>query len=376
MEQLNMSLVHEEELKNVPTILAHTANIRVAELFAGTGAFTRAFENAGARAVFANDFCRSSKEFYEANFTSPFVLQDVHELDVEKMPDFDVLTAGFPCQPFSIAGEQKGFDDSRSNVFWKMLEIIRTKKPRCLLLENVSNLLSHDEGKTFETIRSSIAELGYTVDYKVLDTCVVTDVPHHRKRLYIICFDKPVNFEWPSALNPTRSFREFLDPEVPEKYYYGPQSAILPKLEEEVVSKESVYQYRRYYVRENKNGVCPTLTANMGTGGHNVPIILDDKGIRKLTPNECFKLQGFSEYNRPPLSDAALYKLAGNAVSVGVVNLLAKEVVNVCSVGGEAVTPVQDYSQMNVAQLKTICRNNKLKKKDLVDLITTLNPPH
>jgi DNA (cytosine-5)-methyltransferase 1 len=121
-----------------------------------------------------------------------------------------------------------------------------------------------------------------------------------------------------------RKISEFLEKEVPAKYYYTDKSSAWLLLKESVIKKDTIYQYRRVYVRENKSDECPTLTANMGTGGHNVPIILDDKGIRKLTPRECFNLQGFPEsYKLPSLSDCSLYKLAGNAVSVPVVKLIA-----------------------------------------------------
>lgn len=307
---------------------------RVAELFAGTGAFSLAFEETGtARTVFMNDCEKASEQICARNIGATFVLANIHDLDASLLPDFDILTAGFPCQPFSIAGAQQGFDDARSNVFWKMVEIITVKQPACLVLENVKNLLSHDNGRSFAIIRESITSLGYTFDFKVLNTSKYTDIPQNRERVYIICFKSAARgraFKWPAEEPAIRAPALLLEKKVEDKFYYTPKSRIWNKLEQDVVKSNTFYQYRRYYVRENKSGVCPTLTANAGSGGHNVPIIRDARGIRKLTPRECFTLQGFSDTYQIDglgLSNSALYKLAGNAVSVGVVRKLARQVV-------------------------------------------------
>jgi DNA (cytosine-5)-methyltransferase 1 len=161
----------------------------------------------------------------------------------------------------------------------------------------------------------------------VLNTAEITGIPHHRERIYIVCikskdiYDK-FSLDFPKIEK--RHITEFLEKDVAPKYYYTDKSSTWPLLKPAVIKTDTVYQYRRVYVRENKSNECPTLTANMGEGGHNVPIILDAKGIRKLTPRECFNLQGFpASYILPQLSDAKLYKLAGNAVSVPVVRLIA-----------------------------------------------------
>ncbi len=237
------------------------------------------------------------------------------------------------CQPFSIAGLQKGFNDKRSNVFWKILEIIKYHKPRVVLLENVKNLTSHDSGKTFQTIYDKIEEIGYHIQYKVLNTCNVTELPQNRERIYILCFLNKSDcdrFSFDLPIQQNRKIEDFLEKKVDDTYYYGSRYKIWNEIEKSItkdISTGTVYQYRRYYVRENKNGVCPTLTANMGGGGHNVPLIKDSIGIRKLTPKECFNLQGFpSNYRLPSISDNKLYKLAGNAVSVPVIKQLAGKI--------------------------------------------------
>jgi DNA (cytosine-5)-methyltransferase 1 len=302
--------------------------LKMVDLFAGTGAFSLAFKNENeVQVVFTNDMVEHSKKIYDTNFSHKLTLKDLNDVNVEEIPKHDILTGGFPCQPFSIAGLQEGFKDERSNVFWKILSIIDFHNPKCVILENVKNLLTHDDKKTFDTIKTHLEQRGYHICYKVLNTAEITGIPHHRERIYIVClkskeiFDK-FTLEFPKIEK--RNMSEFIEKDVPEKYYYTNTSSTWDLLKENVTKKDTFYQYRRVYVRENKSNECPTLTANMGSGGHNVPIILDDKGIRKLTPRECFNLQGFPQsYKLPNLSDCSLYKLAGNAVSVPVVSLIA-----------------------------------------------------
>lgn len=311
--------------------------LKMVDLFAGTGAFSLAFENTEkVDVVLANDFAKMSKEIYETNFPHTFfLLKDINEVEAKDIPKHDILTGGFPCQPFSIAGLQEGFDDSRSNVFWKILEIIRHHKPRVVLLENVKNLLSHDDRKTFQIIQDNLSSCGYYVKYKVLNTSSITGVPQHRERIYIACFRdqkdfEKFSFEFDSVSK--LSITSFLESDkVPDKYYYSNKSSVWSLVSEHVTKPEVVYQYRRVYVRENKNNECPTLTANMGTGGHNVPIIKDHFGIRKLTPRECFNFQGFPLGYKlnDKMSDSSLYKLAGNAVSYPVIKLIADRIVRV-----------------------------------------------
>jgi DNA (cytosine-5)-methyltransferase 1 len=306
--------------------------LNMVDLFAGTGAFTLAFQSTKAvNIVFCNDMVEHSKKIYDYNFDHKLTLKNLNEVKDEDIPPHDILTGGFPCQPFSIAGLQEGFKDERSNVFWKILSIIDYHQPKCVILENVKNLLSHDENKTFNTIKSNLESRGYYICYKVLNTSDITGIPQHRERIYIVCvkskdvFDK-FSLEFPKIEK--KKISEFIEEEIPEKYYYTEKSSTWNLVKNSVVKKDTIYQYRRVYVRENKSSECPTLTANMGSGGHNVPLILDYKGIRKLTPRECFNLQGFPvSYKLPNMSDCNLYKLAGNAVSVPVVNLIAGRII-------------------------------------------------
>ena len=304
------------------------------DLFAGTGAFSHVLDKYGYNCVLANDMINESQLIYNLNIdANTFVLNDLNEINVNDIPKHDILCGGFPCQPFSIAGKKKGFDDKRSNVFWKIIEILKKHTPSIIILENVKNLTSHDKGKTFNVIKTQLEAIGYKLKYEVLDTCKITNVPHHRERIYIVGFlDKKkfnnFNFDFDTCKN--KQISAFLEKSIPNKYYYTDKLKVFDEVKKTVVkhiNTNTVYQYRRYYVRENKSNCCPTLTANMGSGGHNVPLIKDDNGIRKLTPRECFNLQGFNKkYKLPPLSDSKLYKLAGNAVSVPVVELIVNKI--------------------------------------------------
>lgn len=213
------------------------------------------------------------------------------------------------------------------------MKILKKYTPNVFILENVKNLQSHDKGNTFKIIHASLKKLGYHIKYAILNTCKITKVPQNRERIYIVGFknkdhcDK-FNFDFEEVEHDNIS--DYLEESIDNKYYYDKRFKDYEKIKKGVVkkiTKNVMYQYRRFYIRECKSGVCPTLTANMGGGGHNVPLLKDKKGIRKLTPRECFNLQGFPEtYKLPPLADSKLYKLAGNAVSVPVVKLIAEKI--------------------------------------------------
>jgi DNA (cytosine-5)-methyltransferase 1 len=309
-------------------------NIKNIDLFAGTGAFSFAFEQeCDSNTVFANDMYVGSEKMFNLNHTIKLTNCNLHDVDTGTIPSHNILCGGFPCQPFSIAGKQRGFKDERSNVFWKIIDILKVHKPQIIVLENVKNLCSHDSGKTFKIIIKELTKLGYNIRHKVLNTCEITDIPQNRERIYIIGFlHKPYydkfSLDFPAVKS--KQITDMLESKVPTKYYYTPRFKVFGKIKEAVTKTNTIYQYRRHYVRENKTGVCPTLTANMGSGGHNVPLIKDEIGIRKLTPRECFNFQGFpSNWKLPNISDGQLYKLSGNAVSVPVVRLIAERIFNV-----------------------------------------------
>ena len=318
----------------------------VGDLFAGVGGIALGFKNAKIKVLWANEIDKNACITYRANFLDHMMIEgDIHKLNTdegidginyENIPHVDILCGGFPCQAFSIAGYQKGFEDERGNLFYEIMKLAEKIQPRVLFLENVKNLYKHDKGNTYRTIIECLDKSGYHVVWDdVLNTCEYSDVPQNRERLYIVAFKKSegskeellANFEPPQLVKRTKDPKMLLDRDVDDKFYYN-NSKYYDQLKEEMTNSDSIYQWRRVYVRENKSGVCPTLTANMGTGGHNVPLIIDHKDIRKLTPRECFRFQGFPDTFKFPnsLANSALYKQAGNSVSVPVINAIANSI--------------------------------------------------
>ena len=298
------------------------------DLFAGVGGIRHGLEEAGFRAVFSNDIDANAAKTYNLNFSNPGLRPaDIWKVDLDGSPECSLVAGGFPCQPFSIAGYRRGFEDERQgNLFFRILDVVDSRKPDAVLLENVKNLETHDHGRTFRVIKSSLEERGYRLKYKVLNA-LDFGLPQNRERIFIAAFRDRGSYEafsFPEGRPLKATFRELLDSGVDEKYYYNGRP-LYDHLKEYSISFDTVYQWRRVYLRENKKGVVPTLTANMGTGGHNVPIIRDEIGIRKLTPRECFRLQGFPDsFRLPKISDAALYHQAGNSVPVPVVEAVGR----------------------------------------------------
>ena len=332
-----MDVLIDQKLEYGDEISARTKikDIRIADLFAGIGGIKIGFEKAGFKCIFANDFDKNCKITYDMNFAEEqksLILEDIAKIPSYLIPDFEVLTGGFPCQPFSIAGYQKGFSDKgRGDLFFEIVRILKEKKPKAFLLENVKNLKTHNEGETLQIIYNELQKIGYYVTDKVLNTMEYGNIPQNRERIYIVGFldQKAFNsFSFPEKIKLTKTIHNCLESEVEDKYYYNGKP-LYQKLKNKIVKKDTVYQWRRKYVRENKNGVCPTLTANMGMGGHNVPLVLNEKGIRKLTPRECANFQGFPEdFRLPKIADSSLYKQIGNSVSIPVIERIAIKIKN------------------------------------------------
>lgn len=313
-------------------------NLRLADFYAGVGGFSTAFSNLGVSTVYAIDSSKECKITFDANHTIQCTCQDIQTLQINPtndVPTMDILTAGFNCQPFSVAGERKGFEDSRTNSLWVMFDIIKEKKPKCVFFENVKGLLTHNNGQSFNVILEKLRDAGYNkIFHELLNTSTHTDIPQNRERLFIVAFHNNYStniekFEFPKPILYNRSINEFLqdDSIIPEKYFYTEKSKIYSELRDNIVD-DAVYQYRRGIVRRNQSGVVPTLVATMGTGGHNVPIIKTNRGIRKLTPRECFNFQGYDEtFILPNLADSHLYKQAGNGVTMTLVRKIAEEIV-------------------------------------------------
>lgn len=301
------------------------------DLFAGIGGIKIGFSNIGFECIYSNDIDKNCKKTFDLNFNNKLDISGIKAIQLDQIGDYDILVGGFPCQSFSIAGYRKGFEDkNRGDLIFDVFKLLEIYPVKSFMLENVKNLVSHNHGKTLETMLSHLQSLGYYVKYAILNTMDFGNLPQNRERVYMVGFQKKQDyqrFEFPNKIPLNRNIVDILEKNiVDEKYYYN-NKPLYEKLKDSVISKNIVYQWRRKYVRENKSGVCPTLTANMGTGGHNVPIILDDYGIRKLTPRECARLQGFDDnYKFPNLADCHLYKQFGNSVSIPVIERIAKNI--------------------------------------------------
>jgi len=304
---------------------------------------------------------------------------DVTKIDAKDVPDHDILTAGFPCQAFSIAGKRLGFEDTRGTLFFEVARIAKEKKPKVVLLENVKGLVSHDKGRTFKIILETMESLGYTVWHKVLNSKYF-GVPQNRERIFIVCIREPKGeFQFPNNDQVTTKLKDILEDNVDEKYFLSEEKTkrLLSTLRENWNPEEEtdkpqplsegngvslcldanyhkgVYSFKqsirthiglRMVGRIDLNGpdICkrvydpeglsPTLTTM--SGGHTQPKIVYDYRIRKLTPLECMRLQGFPDdyyytMRKIGISDTQIYKMAGNAVTVNVVEEICKNILEV-----------------------------------------------
>lgn len=343
---------------------------KVGSMFAGIGGICLGFKRNNCEIVWANEIDKYACETYRHNFNGANYLTecDIRDITNKKdnetekewvnrvdnlIPDIDILNAGFPCQAFSVAGERKGFEDERGNIFFEILKVLKIKKPKMLLLENVKNLKTHDKGNTFKVITEELENLGYTIKSKILNSMEYGNIPQNRERIFIVGFldkESAQNFEFPEKIELTKTIADLidLDEKKDDKFYYN-TTKYYNDLIRDMKRQDTIYQIRRgMYIRENKSNVCPTLTANMGTGGHNVPLIKDNYDIRKLTPEECLLFQGFNVddneniYTFPdfiidengrkrPFANSHKYKQVGNSVTVNVIERIVKNMIDAYS---------------------------------------------
>ena len=312
------------------------------DLFAGIGGFRLAMQANGGECVFSSEWDDAAKQTYYENYGEvPFGDITKDETKALIPEHFDVLCAGFPCQAFSIAGYQKGFNDVRGTLFFDVADILEKHRPKAFYLENVKNLKSHDGGRTFSKIMDVLKNrLDYVVDSKVMNPCEYANIPQNRERIFIVGFDpKQVQvskekfvFDFPTPVKLSKSIHDIIDDSIEtENLFYKEGHLYYDRMKDVIVNPDTVYQWRRVYIRENKNGVCPTLTANMGEGGHNVPIVRTSKGIRKFTPEECLGFQGFpvkKGFHYPTTTaQSKKYKQAGNSVTEPLIEKVAKKVI-------------------------------------------------
>jgi DNA (cytosine-5)-methyltransferase 1 len=277
----------------------------------------------------------------------PFVA-DVNGVDRQAIPDHTILCGGFPCQPFSLAGTQTGFDHAQGNLFFSIAEILHAKRPRVVFLENVKNLVGHEGGRTFSVIRKRLDALGYLLKHQVLNGAEYGNVPQHRERVFLVAFREQPDFDhfsFPSKLELDRSQLPDLIKtcirQAPEFYLTDSTSRVAVAMRAMVKRQGVFYRWWRSKVREHQSGVCPTLL----TGAEGVPVILDDFGIRHLTPRECFALQGFpDDFILPALANCHLYKQAGNSIVVPVVRRVGRKIVEALAKTDGRHSPTECYT--------------------------------
>lgn len=307
---------------DIPFPSPEKPNFKFIDLFAGIGGIRLAYQNLGGKCVFTSEWDSFSKKTYEANFGKvPF--GDITKIKEEEIPDHDVLLAGFPCQPFSIAGVSKknalgrahGFlDETQGTLFFDIARILKHKRPKTFMLENVKNLVSHDKGNTFKVIQNTLKELNYNIYFKVLDGKYY--VPQHRERIIIVGFDNEYfkgeeQFEFPQRNEVVHAMRDILEPKVDDKYTLS----------------DKLWNYLQEYAKKHKakgngfgfgltdlNGVSRTLSARYYKDGAEILIPQKNKNPRRLTPRECARLQGFPDSFVIPVSDNQAYKQFGNSV--------------------------------------------------------------
>lgn len=296
--------------------------LKFIDLFCGIGGFRVAFKEAceeseiQAECVFSSDIDKYAQESYEANFGEK-PAGDITKIDEKDIPDHDILFAGFPCQPFSIIGQMKGLNDTRGTLFFDIARILKEKEPKAFILENVKQLVGHDKGKTLKVIVKSLQELGYHVQYSVLNA-LDFGLPQKRERVVIVGHKEPILFTFPSPEKPYKSLTEILENKVDEKYYAT----------EYIRNKRKEKHTSSYYPsiwHENKSGnICsyPYSCALRSGASHNYLLV---NGERRLTPREMFRLQGFPDWYKIVVSDAQAKKQAGNAVPVNMIKAVSQK---------------------------------------------------
>ena len=306
------------------------------DLFAGIGGMRLAFESTGARCVYSNEWNKYSQQTYYANFgVQPD--GDITKIPADNIPNHDILVAGFPCQPFSIAGVSKknslgratGFEDkTQGTLFFDVCRILKAKRPKAFMLENVKNLCSHDKGRTFKIIQEALEELNYKLFYKIVDGQGY--VPQHRERIVIVGFDmmrynNDIDFAFSlKPIDKPLKLKDILEPEVDNKYTLS----------------DKLWTYLQNYATKHKqagngfgfgiaplDGITRTMSARYYKDGSEILIEQDGKNPRRLTPRECARLQGFPDSFKIPVSDTQAYKQFGNSVVVPLMSEIAKLIV-------------------------------------------------
>ena len=324
---------------NVPFPDPQDPKFTFIDLFAGMGGFRLAMQAQGGKCVFSSEWNKYAQKTYLANFGEmPFgdITKDVTKNYIPQ--EFDVLCAGFPCQPFSIAGVSKkkslgretGFKDkTQGTLFFDVADIISRHRPKAFFLENVKNLMSHDKGNTFKVIKGTLEELRYSLHYLVMDG--QTYVPQHRERIMIVGFNRDIfhgeeQFAFPKQEQASRSIQEILDPDVDEKYTLSDKLwSYLQNYAEKHRAKGNGFGFGMV----NLNGISRTLSARYYKDGSEILIPQGEgKNPRKLSPRECARLMGYpNEYRLNQVSDVQAYRQCGNSVVVPLITAVSEQLV-------------------------------------------------
>ncbi|MFI3254630.1 MAG: DNA (cytosine-5-)-methyltransferase [Eubacteriales bacterium] len=306
----------------------------IASLFAGMGGIDIAFEQAGFHIVWANEVNSAACRTFRYNFGHDFLVEgDIKRINHSTIPDFDVLVAGFPCQPFSIGGKQRGFHDARGTLFFEIARVLAEKQPPVVFLENVANLLEHDNGRTFLVIYNTLVELGYILKYHVMNATEYGNLPQPRNRIFLVAFQdfaqsKRFSFPEPVPLTCTLDDIVHRSEKKPDIYYFKENHPWYARLHANANDRNYIYHIKDRGLLKVRNRWCPVLTANMGTYLDRVPVVKDDFGFRKLTLRECLDFQGFPQkfYFPNSIGIGDTYRQIGNSVAVTVIKRIAERV--------------------------------------------------
>lgn len=323
--------------------------LKAGALFSGIGGFCLGFESAGIKTSWAIENSPEAVATYKHNIDGVRVIEEggvpasITNIQVNKhnLEPVDVLHAGFPCQSFSQAGEKKGFRDPRGQLFFEIIRLVeefKDKKPSVIVLENSPYIRNGEGGSWFLEVTKQLKQAGYwfrNSNAAELDSYTLTNLVQQRKRLFMVAFSidhfRNGKFDFPSeADGAEKDLSAFIDFEstLDDCYYLDEGNRYYKMINSEAINKRCIYQLRKFLVRVKEPNICPTLTANMGLGGHNVPFVYDAKGLRKLTEYECLKLQGFPNNFEFPseVQKAKRYMQVGNSIAVPVATLLAEAV--------------------------------------------------
>ncbi len=338
------------------------------DLFAGIGGIRLGFDLAfkdKIETVFISEWDEKAQETYRANFDDDIeIMGDITKINEKDIPEHDILLAGFPCQAFSLAGQKKGFEDARGTLFFDVARIVKFHQPKVVFAENVKNLVNHDRGRTFKVIKEILTDLGYTVFYKVLNSKDF-GVPQNRERIYIVAFRDdiaPFNFNFPEKTDDTKVIADIIeDEETSSKYYLS--TVYLDSLRKHRKRHEAKGNGFGYEVRDHDSIAGAIVCGGMGRERNLIvdkrltdftPVThikgeVNKEYIRRMTPREWARLQGFPDNFKLVVADTHLYKQFGNSVTVPVIEAIAEQIRDYLENKKVDIKSLRNYEELQVA---------------------------